>query len=66
MQEYFNGIGVINQIGSSMVHFEVTSIKDLALKVEHFNKYPLLSCKAIDFNLFAQAFYLISAKEHLT
>lgn len=59
-------MGAINKIGKYMVHFQISNLKELALIIEHFNKYPLLSYKAVDYNLFKQAFYLISAKEHLT
>lgn len=49
-----------------MVHYQVTSLKNLVIIIEHFNKYPLLSDKSADFNLFKEAFNLVSSKAHLT
>nr|AMX22320.1 NADH dehydrogenase subunit 4 [Cryphonectria parasitica] len=66
IHKYFRGVGVINKIGKSMIHFQVSDIKELFLIIDHFDNYPLLSYKAVDYNLFKQAYYLILAKEHLT
>jgi hypothetical protein len=42
------------------------SLKDLSIIVDHFDKYPLLTHKFADYQLFKQGFYLISKGEHLT
>jgi hypothetical protein len=34
--------------------------------VDHFDRYPLVTCKGVDFRIFKEAFYLIKNKEHLT
>jgi len=34
--------------------------------IEHFNKYPLITKKRVDFELFKLAVLLIQNKEHLT
>jgi hypothetical protein len=65
IQAFFGGIGNIHEHKTGMLTYQVTSLKDLAVIIEQFSNYPLLSYKAIDFNLFKQAYYLISAKEHL-
>jgi hypothetical protein len=44
----------------------VKSIKELQLIIYHFDKYPLITKKLADYNLFKQAFNLIKRKEHLT
>lgn len=38
---------------------------DLAVIIDHFYKYPLVTQKGADFLLFKQAFNLVSRKEHL-
>ena len=39
---------------------------DLAKVLDHFEKYPLITQKRADYELFVQAFNLIQNKEHLT
>ena len=47
--------------------FEVRSISDLVAKViPHFEKYPLLSDKNLDFEKFADICEMMQIKEHLT
>ncbi len=41
-------------------------MKDLAVIIDHFDEYPLITKKQADFLLFKQVFDLISRKEHLT
>ena len=47
------------------VKYQVSSIKDLAVIIEHFDKYPLITQKWSDYELFKQAVELIKRKEHL-
>lgn len=49
-----------------MVSYTISSLGDLAVVINHFSTYPLLSFKSADFNLFKLAYILISSKEHLT
>jgi hypothetical protein len=44
----------------------VFTIKDLTVIINHFDRYPLLSQKLADYELFKKAFYIIQNKEHLT
>ena len=61
------GVGKIYKQGKdSLVQFRVESIKDLLVVIEHFNKYPLITKKRVDFELFKLAVLLIQNKEHLT
>ena len=47
--------------------YEVRSVKDLSQKViPHFKKYPVLSGKSSDFDLFSEIVQLMLDKEHLT
>lgn len=66
IQAYFNGVGNINQQGKDLIQYNVSSLKDLALIIAHFDKYPLITKKQADYLLFKQVFELISRKEHLT
>ena len=62
----FFSVGSIYKDGSQMVHFRVESVKDLVLVISHFDKYPLITQKQVDYLLFKQVFNLINRKEHLT
>lgn len=42
------------------------SLQDLRIIVDHFIKFPLLTQKRADFELFLQIFNLMKKKEHLT
>jgi len=65
LKAYFNGVGNILR-EKDFFHYRVTGIKDLALIVDHFDKYPLITQKQRDYLLFKQGFELVSRKEHLT
>ena len=58
--------GYINKQGSEAYQFRVYSIKDLRVLINHFDRYPLITQKFADYELFKQAFHLILNKEHLT
>ena len=45
---------------------QVRSVKDLSAVINHFDKYPLITQKLADYELFKQAIQLIQQKEHLT
>lgn len=48
------------------ITYLVTSIKDLQVIREHFDKYPLITKKRADFELWIQIFSLIKNRKHLT
>ena len=60
------GVGTIRKTGTNMVIYIVESFKDLLVIVDHFDKYPLISAKILDFLIFKQCFEIIKQKEHLT
>lgn len=60
------GVGKINTQGKSAVQYRVESIKDLSVIINHFENYPLVTVKKIDFILFKKAFNIIKLKEHLS
>lgn len=43
----------------------MTKIQDLRIIIDHCAKFPLISQKRADYELFQQAFFLIQNKEHL-
>ena len=67
IQSYF-GVGSItyhNQRSES-IHYRVESLENLKVILNHFDKYPLITKKWGDYQLFKQALKLIQNKEHLT
>ena len=59
-------VGKIYKSGLNTVQLQVRSIKELKVILEHFDKYPLITKKRADFELFKRVFILIKNKEHLT
>lgn len=59
-------VGSSNKHGNQSIIFEVRSIKDLSKIIQHFDNYPLITNKRVDYELFKQAFNVIKNKEHLT
>lgn len=49
-----------------MYYYQVTAIKDLRLIIDHLCKYPLITQKGADYELFKQVLDLIIKQEHLT
>ena len=65
LQKFF-GVGAITKHGEDSIQYRVTSLQDLIKIINHFNEYPLLSKKRVDFILFKEVIEIISRKEHLT
>jgi hypothetical protein len=68
LQEFFDGIGTIKiDKKRNVINYSVASLKDLTnIIIPHFKKYPLLTQKAADFNLFEQTIDLMNKGAHLT
>jgi spore coat polysaccharide biosynthesis protein SpsF (cytidylyltransferase family) len=49
-----------------MVYFRIESIKDLAKIINHFDKYPLITDKKADYELFKRIIEKMNNEEHLT
>lgn len=62
---YF-GVGKISKLASNSVLYRVTSIDELKVIIDHFDRYPLISYKYKDYLLFKQAFELVKKKEHFS
>lgn len=65
IKSYFM-VGNILIKDKDQIIYQVTSIKDLAVIISHFNRFPLCTKKRADFELFQMAFKLINHKEHLS
>jgi hypothetical protein len=46
--------------------YSVQSVKDLAVIIDHFDKFPLITNKYADFVLFKDVINLVSSGQHLT
>ena len=62
---YF-AVGNITKEKSGILKYKVSSVKDLRVIIDHFDKYPLITDKWSDYQLFKQAFKLLERQEHLT
>ena len=65
IQNYL-GVGNIIKHGPQSIQFQVQSVEDLKVIINHFDKYPLITQKRADYELFKQAVELMEQKEHLT
>jgi hypothetical protein len=65
IQSYF-GVGNIYKLAKGSIQYQVSSVKELGVILDHFDKYLLITKKRGDYLLFKQAFNLIQNKEHLT
>ena len=64
--KYFFGVGNISFMGENAIQYRVESLKDLAIIINHFDKYPLITKKQADYILFKSAYDLIKNKNHIT
>jgi hypothetical protein len=53
-------------LASNSVLYRVSSIDELKVIIDHFDRYPLISYKYKDYLLFKQAFELVQKKEHFS
>jgi hypothetical protein len=65
IRAYFKGVGNIYVKGDA-ISYEVSSVEKVKIIIDHFDKYPLITQKQADFELFKMAVKLIQNKEHLT
>lgn len=66
VQSYFGGIGGFSQWNNNIL-YRVSSLKDINnVIIPHFDKYPLLTQKRADYELFKLVVGLMNNKEHLT
>lgn len=59
------GLGEIYKNRGNLIEYNVSSVKDLAIIINNFEKFPLKTQKFADFKLFREVFIIIKNKEHL-
>lgn len=62
----FFGVGKIYKQRENSVEYRVQSLKDLKIIISHIDKYPIITEKQVDYELFKKAVNLMLNKEHLT
>lgn len=65
IQKFWN-VGKISKSGKDMLQYRVQSLAEIEIILNHFKKFPLISKKCADYELFQEAFNLVLKKEHLT
>ena len=60
------GVGRIYSNVPKSIYYRVTSKDELAIIIQHFNEFPLITKKRAGFLLFQKAFVIIKNDEHLT
>ena len=57
--QLYLGVGNVTKQGSELVQYRVASIKDLEKVINHFDKYPLVTEKLGDYELFKDVYSLV-------
>lgn len=65
VQNYFK-TGHITFVNKNIARLRISSQKDLNAIIDHFDKYPLLTQKQVDFEFLKKVFLMMENKEHLT
>lgn len=65
IKSYF-GVGQIYVEKNGSIQYKVSSIKDLRVIIDHFDRYPLVTSKWADYILFRQGVELMERKAHLS
>jgi hypothetical protein len=65
-QQTLGGIGKVSYFSSGLSRFQVQSNKELLKIIDFFEKYPLITQKRADFELFKMVVHIMNQKEHLT
>jgi len=64
IQLYFGGIGSIKKGTNNSVIYNIVSIKEIDVIIAHFDKYPLLTEKRVDYYLFKRGVNIIQSGRH--
>jgi len=59
-------VGRVSEVGKQRCVFSVSSLDQILKIINHFEKYPLITQKNPDFDLFIRAVRIMSRKGHLT
>lgn len=64
--KYYLGVGKIHDSGKNLIQYRrIQTFYELAVIIKHFDKYPLITQKRADYELFKEAYELIRRQEHL-
>jgi len=68
IKDYFNDIHFMIYVNEKrkLTRLDIYSLKDLAVLIKYFEKYPLITQKRVDFELWKEAFKITEDNEHLT
>jgi hypothetical protein len=66
IKKFFNFGNISYSKDRSSIKFTVTNFIDLGIIIKFFQKFPLLTSKRHDFNLFVTVYEIVGRKEHLT
>ncbi len=66
IRAYFGGVGTISTQRNDYIQYHVGSLKNLVVVIDHFDKYPLITQKRADYELFKRVVDLMNRQEHLT
>lgn len=58
-------VGQISKHGRDSIELRASSVKDLLVIIDHFDKYPLITQKLADYILFKRVLELMNSQEHL-
>lgn len=58
--------GKIYKLGASAISLQVFSLQGLSKIINHIDKFPLITQKQADFELFRQAYEIFKCRKHLT
>lgn len=66
IKSYFGDIGSINKSGDNLLVYRVSSLKDLAVILDFFSHYPLITQKRADYELFKRGVAIRESGRHGT
>ena len=64
-KNYFNAGSILKHGGAQSIQW-ISSLKELKIIIDHFEKFPLITQKCADYELWKQVYYLMERGEHLT
>lgn len=66
IRDTLGGVGKVYDRGKNASMYRVYTVKELIKVIDYFDKYPLLTKKRADFELFKSVVNMMYSKEHLT
>lgn len=66
IQKFLGVRNVFKDRSKKIIHYRISSVQDLAGLLGHLDRYPLITQKLADYQLFKQGYNLVVNKQHLT